>query len=92
MLAKMFWSKKTDLPILQLQILKLIRDHVSVPLEAIFNCSISTGTVPDKFKIANVIPVHKQGSHLILNNYCPISLLSVFSGLLERLVFGYKVH
>ena len=67
-----------------IKILKLIRDHVSVPLEAIFNCSISTGTVPDKFKIANVIPV--QGSHLILNNYRPISLLSVFSGLLERLV------
>ena len=39
-----------------------------------------------KFKIANAIPVHKQGSQLILNNYRPISLLSVFSGLLERLV------
>ena len=70
-----------------IKILKLIRDHVSVPLKAIFNCSISTGTVPDKFKIANVIPIHKQGSHLILNNYRPISLLSVFSGLLERLVY-----
>lgn len=69
-----------------IKILKLIKEYVSVPLETIFNCSISTSTVPDKFKIASVIPVYKQGSQFILNNYRPISLISVFSGLLERLV------
>ena len=69
-----------------IKILKLIKEYVSVPLETIFNCSICTTTVPDKFKIASVIPVYKQGSQFTLNNYRPISLLSVFSGLLERLV------
>ena len=52
----------------------------------IFNCSFSTSTVPDKFKIASVIPVHKQGSKFILNNYRPISLLSIFSRILEKIV------
>jgi hypothetical protein len=62
--------------------------YISIPLyiATIFNCSISSSTLPDTFKIASVIPVHKQGSQLILNNYQPISLLSTFNGLLERLV------
>jgi hypothetical protein len=62
--------------------------YISIPLyiATIFNCSISSSTLPDKFKIASVIPVHKQGSQLIPNNYQPISLLSIFNGLLERLV------
>ena len=64
----------------------LIKEHISIPLATIFCCSISSSTLPDKFKIASVIPVHKQGSQLILNNYRPISLLSIFNGLLERLV------
>ena len=51
-----------------------------------FNCSFSTSTVPDKFKIASVIPAHKQGSKFILNNYRPISLLSIFSRILEKIV------
>ena len=68
------------------KILKLIKEHISIPLETIFNCSISTITLPDKFKTASVIPVHKQGSQLILNNYQPISLLSIFNRTLERLV------
>ena len=35
----------------------------------------------------NVIPVHKKGSTLLVNNYRPISLLSVFNRLLEKLMF-----
>ena len=42
--------------------------------------------VPDKFKLANVIPVYKKGSKTSLSNYRPISLLSVFNKLLEKLM------
>ena len=35
-----------------IKILKKISEHISVPLETIFNCSISTCTVPDNFEIA----------------------------------------
>ena len=27
------------------------------------------------FKIAKVVPVFKQGSHMLCTNYCPISVL-----------------
>ena len=67
-------------------ILKLLKHQISLSLVDIFNCSFSTSTVPDKFKIASVIPVHKQGSKFILNNYRPISLLSIFSRILEKIV------
>ena len=49
--------------------------------------SFSTGLVPDQFKIANVIPIYKSGSKIVLNNYRPISLLSIFNKILEKLVY-----
>ena len=72
-------------------ILKLLKHQISLSLVDIFNCSFSTSTVPDKFKIASVIPVHKQGSKFILNNYRPISLLSIFSRILEKIVNNWTV-
>jgi len=37
-------------------------------------------------KLAKVIPIFKAGSKLSVNNYRPISLLSIFSKILEKLV------
>ena len=54
----------------------------------IFNASFLTGIVPDRFKLARVIPVFKKGSQVSLSNYRPISLLSIFNKLLEKLVFN----
>ena len=68
-------------------ILKLLKHQISLSLVDIFNCSFSTSTVPEKFKIASVIPVHKQGSKFNLNNYRPILLLSILSRILEKMVF-----
>ena len=50
------------------------------------NTSIRTGIVPDQWKIANVIPLHKGGDSTSFNNYRPISLLSVYSKVLEKVV------
>ena len=59
-----------------------------MPLATLFNTSLSTGIVPSKFKVANVIPIHKKDSHTDLSNYRPISLLSTFDKLLEKNVSG----
>ena len=40
----------------------------------------------DQFKIANVIPVHQKDFITCINNYCPISLLSIFNKILEKLM------
>ena len=38
-------------------------------------------------KLAKVIPIFKEGSKLCVENYRPISLLPVFSKILERLIY-----
>ena len=54
----------------------------------IFNASLETGTFLEQLKIAKVIPIHKKGNTRNINNYRPIALLSVFSKLLEKLVYN----
>ena len=54
----------------------------------IFNLSFSKGVFPDDFKIAKVIPLFKGGDSSSFNNYRPISVLSVFSKILERLFYN----
>ena len=53
---------------------KLVKDNVSVlvdPLIHLFNLSITTGVVPDKLKLAKVIPVYKNKGEIISpGNYC----------------------
>ena len=67
-------------------ILKEIASTVKTPLTNIINTSIKTGSVPDLWKVAKVIPLHKGGDETSFNNYRPISLLSVYSKVLEKTV------
>ena len=58
------------------------------PLTQIFNLSLSTGVVPEKLKIAKVVPIYKKADSALFSNYRPVSLLPCFSKILERLVFN----
>ena len=69
------------------KILKKISNSITFPLTFIFNLSFTTGIVPDLLKIAKVIPVHKKGEKNLPGNYRPISLLSVFDKILEKLMY-----
>ena len=66
--------------------MNVLKSILSKPLEILYNLSFNTGVFPDAFKIANVTPVYKSGSRLLVSNYRPISLLSIFSKILEKLV------
>ena len=68
------------------RVVKVVIDHPSAPLCNIFNKSLKTGIFPDKLKLAKVIPVFKSENRTLLTNYWPISVLSVFSKILERLM------
>ena len=48
--------------------------------------SLSSGNYPDKLKIVKVIPIHKGGSTQDLNNFRPISLLSIFDKIIEKII------
>jgi hypothetical protein len=60
---------------------------ISEPIAHIINLSISSGIVPDLMKIAHVILFFKSGDHKHFQNYRPVSVLPIFSKLLERVVF-----
>ena len=61
--------------------------YISKQLAHIFNQSICSGIFPDRLKYAKVIPIHKKGPPTNPSNYRPISLLSVFSKILEKLMY-----
>ena len=67
----------------------MLRDYASVisaPLAYIINMSLSSGTIPTKWKIAKVITLYKSDPKSDIGNYRPISILSVLSKVLESLV------
>ena len=68
---------------------RMIRDGASVlskPLAHIINLSLKCGTVPSEWKIAKINPLFKSGKTSDLNNYRPISILPIFSKIMEKVV------
>jgi hypothetical protein len=56
------------------------------PLTHIYNVSVRSGFFPNKWKAAKVKPLYKKGDRYDIQNYRPISTISVFAILLERLM------
>lgn len=65
-------------------LLKNIFIYIADVVSHIFNLSFTNGVVPDRLKVAVVIPLFKKGNHKLKENYRPISLLPIFSKLLEK--------
>ena len=55
-------------------------------LATIFNSSLQFGIFHNTWKLVKVTPIFKLGSQTDANNYKPISVISVFSKILERIV------
>lgn len=70
-------------------LLKTFADCVTASLTNIFSYSLDTGLLPDVWKKAKVIAIHKKGSRHSPNNYRPISLTSIVCKLLEHIVSSH---
>ena len=44
-----------------------------------------------KLKLARVVPIFKSGDSAVLSNYQPISILSFFAKVFEKLLYKYLV-
>ena len=78
--------KSTGPSSIPLKLLSLIPDLIIIPLAYIINMSLLSGEYPDLLKVVKVIPIHKGGSTQEVNNYRPISLLSIFDKIIEKLM------
>ena len=81
-------SKASGPFIIPIKLLKLLRSIVSDPICLLINDYFLRGQFPDKLKLAKTMPLHKKGSTLNMNNYQPISLLSVFSKIYEKIMYA----
>ena len=85
-LVSKFTNKKTSVEKLPIHVLKVIIPLLAPTLAQLFNESMATGTFPETLKMGCVIPLYKSGSRSVRNNYRPITTLSVFSKIFEKLV------
>ena len=79
-------NKKSSMNNVPIFVLKRISHIIAPLLSDIFNHSISAGLFPEKLKEGRVIPLHKAGPLNDVTNYRPITTLSVFSKIFEKLV------
>lgn len=62
-------------------------NFISVPLELLFNKSISEMIYPERFKVSFVSPIHKSGDTDNIENYRPISILSAVAKIFDKLIY-----
>ena len=69
------------------KLLKQTINNITLPITHIVNRSFITGIVPDQMKVAKVVPVFKSSDRSSIKNDRPISLLTSFSKLLEKIMY-----
>ena len=63
------------------------RANISWPLAEIMNLSVLNGVFPSRLQRAKIIPIYKDNDVFEPKNYRPISLLSNFSKIFEKLMY-----
>jgi hypothetical protein len=69
------------------RIIKSSSAHTISKLTHICNAILNTGIFPERLKFALVKPVFKKGKSDDISIYRPISLLTAFSKIIEKLVY-----
>ena len=79
-------NKNNNIHEISTSIIKDNKNKLAIPISILFNQSINSGQFPQCLKHATVIPIHKKGPKDDITNYRPISLLSTFSKIFEKLM------
>ena len=69
-------------------LLKHVKQELVDGLVIIINKPFQEGCFPELLKIAKVMPIHKGEDRTDPTNYRPISLLSVFDKILEKIMLN----
>src|SRR5207244_12014184 len=63
-----------------------LKHVLNSPLAILFTLIFNYGTIPDDWKRAYVTPIFKKGCSADVNNYRPISIISVVCKLFEAII------
>lgn len=74
-----------------IKVVKSVCEEIAQPLAIMINKSIATGEFPSAMKLASVVPILKKGDPTNMENYRPISILSIFSKIFERIIYNRLV-
>jgi hypothetical protein len=74
------------------KILNVCASRIGYPLTHIYNHSLLTGIFTNCLKISIVRPLHKKDDKMNMPNYRPISLLTTFSIILEKVMYNRLSH
>ena len=69
-------------------VIKHVKLYISKPLAHITNLSFKNSVFPHELKKANVVPIFKKDDKMAFSNYRPVSVLPVFSKIIERLMYN----
>ena len=67
-------------------LLKECAASIAGPLSQIFQLSYDTGTLPEEWRIAHVVPIFKKGDRTNRENYRPVSLTSIPCKVMESII------
>ena len=86
-LLKIETGKASGCDRISARVLKMCSGSIAGAVTNLFNLSLSTGCLPQEWKIHRISPIFKSGSRHNVENYRPVSLLCIISKLLEALVY-----
>ena len=72
-------------------ILKRISNVIAPILSYFYNRCFNDGVYPTVLKVARVVPIFKSGCHTSVNNYRPISNLSIINKIFEILTYNRMI-
>ena len=68
------------------RLLKECSEELAPIMSELFRKSMDAGVVPELWKEANVVPIHKSGSRASMSNFRPVALTSVISKVCEKVI------